>query len=156
MRPAPKQPGAPARRKRARTCIADRGSRTWLSSSTVASVSREIVWIGLESDPQAVLQLESVTARSAQPLPPAVCAAALLAGVLCVVQGQAISSEALCQRLHWRRFCFALRMGPDGSRAFPVWLSSSECSAVGGWPGLTERVRLTPMGRERWVGRLAW
>jgi len=98
--------------------------------------------------PQAVLHLSVTPARSAvrQAVPAAVC---LLAGVsMRLVQGEAISSEALCHASDWRRFCF-VSMGPDRvEEHFPLADPSRVLlrREVDG-QGLTERVRLTPMGR---------
>jgi len=69
-----------------------------------------------------------------------------------LVQGEAISSEALCQRSDWRRFCF-VSMGPDRVEEHFLWLIKLGVlrREVDG-QGLTERVRLTPMGRELVAG----
>lgn len=74
-----------------------------------------------------------------------------------LVGEQAISSAELCQRNDWRRLCF-LPMGPDRAEAHFIWLIRVGVlrREVDG-QGLTERVRLTPLGRQllrQWPGEL--
>jgi hypothetical protein len=71
------------------------------------------------------------------------------------VSVQPISGEELCRREDWERLVFA-PFGPDRAEAHFSWLIRLGVlrREVDG-QGLTERVRLTPMGREvlaRWPG----
>lgn len=69
-----------------------------------------------------------------------------------LVQGEAISSEALCDRPDWRSFCF-LSMVPQRVEDHFIWLIRLGVlrREVDG-QGLTDRVRLTPMGRQLLAG----
>lgn len=69
-----------------------------------------------------------------------------------------ISSHELCRREDWERLVFA-PFGPERAEAHFTWLIRLGVlrREVDG-QGLTERVRLTPMGREalsRWPGEIA-
>ena len=73
------------------------------------------------------------------------------------VSGQPISSAELCERQDWERLVFA-PFGPERGEAHFSWLIRLGVlrREVDG-QGLTERVRLTPMGREvlaRWPGEI--
>jgi len=97
--------------------------------------------------PKQSLHLSVKPARSAVPGQPVCDCLPLLAGrSMPLVQGEAISSEALCKRSDWRSL-FSSRWVPTGSRSnFP--LADQPCAPpcrLDG-QGLTERVRLTPMG----------
>jgi hypothetical protein len=69
-----------------------------------------------------------------------------------LVEREAISSQALCDRPDWRTFCF-LPMPPHRAEDHFIWLIRLGVlrREVDG-QGLTERVRLTPMGRQLLTG----
>lgn len=74
-----------------------------------------------------------------------------------LVGEQAISSAELCQRDDWQRLCF-LPMGPQRAEVHLIWLIRLGVlrREVDG-QGLTERVRLTPFGRQllhQWSGEI--
>jgi hypothetical protein len=74
-----------------------------------------------------------------------------------LVEAEAVSSQGLCAREDWRDFCFA-PMGPRRAEDHFIWLIRLGVlrREVDG-QGLTERVRLTPMGRqllELWRGEI--
>jgi len=151
--------GRAGRRKRARrACIgkivAADGGLSQLDRVRCRIIQRES-WDG-ERFPKQFLHLSSGRPL-AQPCPPAVLRLSCpsRAGVIywsALWQGEGDQrSEALCQRSDWRRFCFRLRMGPPTGREHFSGLIKLGCARPPvRWMarGLTERVRLTPMGRE--------
>ncbi len=73
------------------------------------------------------------------------------------VADRAISSEELCRRQDWQRLVFA-PFGPERAEAHFLWMIRLGVlrREVDG-QGLTERVRLTPLGREvvaLWPGEI--